>query len=231
MDRDLDMLDIGGSAFPRLMSTTTAAAAEATPSTATLRRRARLLIWATIAWNAAEAVVALTAGAAAGSGALVSFGLDATIEVSVAIVALWYLRGDAEERGQHAGRLIAVGFWTLATWATFDAVIDLVTFDRPDTSTIGIALTTASVLIMPLFARAKHRNAQSLDSSTLVAESNQTMVCAYLSVAVLGGLVLNALLGWWWADPAAALFVAAIAAREGLEAWRGELLPHGGCCS
>lgn len=195
-----------------------------------LRRRAQVLVWLTIAWNAVEAVVALTAGAAAGSGALISFGLDSTIEVSAALVALWYLRGEAEEREALAGRLIGLSFWALAAWVSFDAVTDLIGSERPDTSVVGIALTAVSVVVMPALAITKRRTGERLDSSALVAESSETMVCAYLSVAVLVGLVLNATVGWWWADPVAALVVAAIAAREGLEAWRGELLEEGGCC-
>lgn len=195
-----------------------------------LRHRARLLVWATIAWNTAEAVIAITAGVDASSGALVSFGLDSTVEVSAALVALWYLRGEEDERGVRAGRLIGLSFWALAAWVTFDAVTDLVSGDRPEVSTVGIVLTGLSVVVMPVLARAKRRTGQALGSSALLAESNETMVCAYLSVAVLVGLVLHALVDWWWADPVAALVVAAIAAREGLEAWRGELLEDGGCC-
>lgn len=198
--------------------------------TSTLRRRARLLVWATIVWNTVEAVIAITAGASASSGALVSFGLDSTIEVSAALVALWYLRGDDDERGERAGRLIGVSFWALAAWVTFDAVTDLIGGDRPDTSIIGIVLTAVSVIVMPALAVAKRRTGERLDSHALVAESNETLVCAYLSVAVLIGLGLNAVAGWWWADPIAALVVAAIAANEGREAWRGELLEEGGCC-
>ncbi len=195
-----------------------------------LRRRARLLVWATIAWNTVEAFIAIGAGAAASSGALVSFGLDSTIEVSAALVALWYLRGHEDERGERAGRLIGLSFWALAGWVSFDAVGDLVTGDQPDVSAVGIALTGVSVIVMPALAIAKRRVGALLGSGALVAESNETMVCAYLSVAVLAGLSLNALFDWWWADPVAALVVAAIAAREGLEAWRGELLEEGGCC-
>ena len=123
-----------------------------------------------------------------------------------------------------------MSFWALAAWVTFDAVTDLMVGDRPDTSTIGIALTAVSVVVMPALAWAKRRTGRDLGSAALVAESNETLVCAYLSVAVLAGLVANAALGWWWADPVAAIVVAAIAAREGLEAWRGELLEDGGCC-
>ena len=201
-----------------------------TTDTATLQHRARLLVWATILWNSVEAVIAIGAGAAASSGALVSFGLDSTVEVSAAVVALWYLRGDSEEREERAGKLIALSFWALAAWVTYDAVSDLVTGDRPDTSTVGLALTAVSVVVMPALAIGKRRTASALGSSALAAESNETTVCAYLSVAVLAGLALNAWLGWWWADPVAALVVAAIAAREGREAWSGELLEDGGCC-
>jgi divalent metal cation (Fe/Co/Zn/Cd) transporter len=196
----------------------------------TLRRRGRLLVWATIAWNSVEAVVAIAAGAAASSGALVSFGLDSTVEVSAAIVALWYLRGDDDERGLLAGRLIGLTFFALAAWVVVDATSDLLTGERPDVSGMGIALTTLSVVVMPALAVAKRRNGRALASRALVAESSQTMVCAYLSGAVLLGLSANAVLGWWWADPLAALVVAAIALREGREAWQGELLEEGSCC-
>lgn len=198
--------------------------------TSSLQRRARLLVWATIVWNTVEAVVALAAGAAASSGALVSFGLDSTIEVSAAVVALWYLRGESEEREQRAGRLIGLSFWALAAWVSFDAVTDLVAGDQPDVSAVGLVLTGVSVVVMPALAIAKRHTAGELGSSALRAESNETMVCAYLSAAVLAGLGANALFGWWWADPVAALVVAAIAANEGREAWRGELLEDGGCC-
>lgn len=202
----------------------------ATTDTSTLQRRARLLVWATIVWNTFEAVVALAAGAAASSGALVSFGLDSTIEVSAAVVALWYLRGECEEREERAGRVIGLTFWALAAWVTFDAVTDLIAGDRPDVSAVGLVLTGVSVVVMPALAVTKRRTADELGSSALAAESNETMVCAYLSVAVLAGLGANALFGWWWADPVAALVVAVIAANEGREAWRGELLEEGGCC-
>jgi divalent metal cation (Fe/Co/Zn/Cd) transporter len=201
-----------------------------TRDTVGLRRRAQLLVWLTIAWNMVEAVIALGAGTAASSGALISFGLDSTIEVSAALVALWYLRGEGDERGERAGRLIGLSFWALAAWVSFDAVTDLITADRPDESTIGIVVAGVSMVVMPALAVGKRRTGRALGSGALVAESNETMVCAYLSVAVLAGLSLNALFGWWWADPIAALVVAAIAASEGLEAWRGELLEDGGCC-
>lgn len=195
-----------------------------------LRRRARLLIAATMAWNGVEAVVALTAGAAASSGALMSFGLDALVEMSAAGAGLWYLNGPADQREATAGRLIGLSFWALAGWVGYHAATDLATGHQPDVSAIGIVLTTLSVLVMPALARAKRRTGDSLASAALVAESNQTMVCVYLSAAVLIGLGLNAAFGWWWADPTAALVVATIAVREGREAWRGDLLGEGGCC-
>ena len=204
--------------------------AVATTPTAMLRRRSRLLVWATIVWNGTEGVIALLAGAAAGSGALISFGLDSIVEVSAALVALWYLRGQDDERGALAGRLIALSFWALALWVSFDAVRDLFAGQQPEHSLVGIFLTAASVIVMPWLAIAKRRTGEALGSKTLVSESRETAVCAYLSAAVLIGLTLNAVAGLWWADPVAALVVAAVAAREGLEAWNGELLDDGGCC-
>ena len=152
------------------------------------------------------------------------------MEISAAGAALWYLNGAAEQRETTAARLIGLSFWALAAWVAYHAVTDLDAGHRPDVSLIGIVLTTLSVLVMPALARAKRRTADALSSNTLVAEANQTMVCVYLSVAVLLGLGLNAAFGWWWADPTAALVVAAIAVREGRQAWRGELLGVGGCC-
>lgn len=209
------------------MTTTAAAPAVARDAR---RQRGRALVWLTITWNSVEAVVALLAGAAASSSALLSFGLDATIELSAAVAALWYLRGVDDERDRHASRAIALSFWALAAWVSVEAVRDLVTGHRPDASVIGIVLTAISVAVMPVIARAKRRNGQALASAALVAESQQTKVCAYLSAAVLLGLTANAVAGWWWADPLAALVVAAIAAREGLEAWQGHLLDDDHCC-
>ena len=204
--------------------------AVATPKPVSLRRRARLLVWATIAWNGAEAVIALLAGAAADSGALVSFGLDSIVEVSAALVALWYLRGQHDDRGVVAGRFIALSFWALASWVSLLAVGDLFAGNKPEHSVVGIVLTSASLIVMPWLALAKRQNGETLASKTLVSESKQTAVCAYLSGAVLVGLGLNAFAGLWWADSVAALVVAAVAAREGIEAWRGELLTEQGCC-
>jgi divalent metal cation (Fe/Co/Zn/Cd) transporter len=204
--------------------------AETSPPQATLHRRSRLLVWATIVWNAVEAVVAVSAGVAANSRALIGFGLDSTVEVSASLIAIWYLRGEDDERGRQAGRLIGLSFWALAAWVGFDAVTALVTGDEPEVSRVGMVLAALSVTIMPALAVVKRRTARSLGSNALVAEANETLVCAYLSVAVLVGLAANALFAWWWADPLAALVVAALAVREGLEAWRGEALEAGGCC-
>lgn len=196
---------------------------------APLRRRAQLLVWATIGWNTVEALVAIAAGAAANSAALLSFGLDATVEVSAALVALWYLRGVDDERGRRAGRLIGASFWALASWVTYDAATDLVAGTEPDTSLVGIAMTALSLLVMPVIARAKMANAHALGSKALQSEAAETRLCAWISAFALAGVGLNAAFGWWWADPIAALVIAAIALREGLEAWRGEL-GEDGCC-
>jgi divalent metal cation (Fe/Co/Zn/Cd) transporter len=189
---------------------------------AALRRRARFLAFATIGWNVIEAIVALTAGAVAGSSALVGFGLDSTVEVSASAVALWYLAGVDEEREHRALRLIGVSFFALAAYITFDAGRDLLTGSKAETSAVGIVLAALSLMVMPLLARAKRTTGERLGSRALVAESAETQLCAYLSAILLVGLVLRATVGWTWADPLAALGIAFLAAREGREAWRGE---------
>lgn len=211
------------------MSTTVSAATVDACATPALRHRSRWLVRATITWNVVEAVVAVTAGLAAGSAALLGFGLDAAVEVSAAVVALWYLRGAGDERGRLAGRLIGLSFGALALWVTVEAGSDLLTAARPEASRLGIVLTAVSVVVMPVLAVAKRRTARALGSRALVAESAQTAVCAYLSAAVLTGLVLNAAFGWWWADPVAALVIAVVAAREGVEAW-SDGVGEDGCC-
>lgn len=190
-----------------------------------LRRRARWLVTATIAWNVIEAVVALTAGAVAGSAALVGFGLDSSVEVAAAVVTLWYLAGVDEEREKRALKLIALSFFALAAYVTFDAGRDLFIDGEPETSVVGIVLAGLSLLVMPALARAKRINGEALHNRTLIAEATQTKLCAYLSVILLAGLGLRATLGWSWADPIAALLIAVLAVREGREAWEGE-----GCC-
>lgn len=189
---------------------------------ANLRRRARWLAFATIGWNTIEAVVAVTAGAVAGSSALIGFGLDSAVEVSASTVALWYLAGVDEDREHRALRLIRVSFFALAVYITFDAGRDLLTGAKAETSTVGIVLAALSLVVMPLLARAKRRTGERLGSRALIAESAETQLCAYLSAILLAGLVLRATVGWTWADPLAALGIALLAAREGREAWRGE---------
>jgi divalent metal cation (Fe/Co/Zn/Cd) transporter len=187
-----------------------------------LKRRARWLVLATITWNVVEAVVAIGAGAAAGSAALVGFGLDATVEVSAASVALWYLAGVDEAREKRALKLIAVSFFALAAYVAFDAGRDLLADAEPETSVVGIVLAVLSLLVMPALARAKRLNGEALHDRTLIAEATQTKLCTYLSVILLAGLTLRATLGWTWADPIAALVIAVLAVREGREAWEGE---------
>jgi divalent metal cation (Fe/Co/Zn/Cd) transporter len=181
------------------------------------------LAWATIAWNTVEAVVAIGAGAAASSIALVGFGLDSTVEVLSASVIVWQMTGDVpEDREEQALRLIAVSFFALAGYVTVQAVVDLASRDAPDSSAVGIALAAVSVVVMPLLAALKRRNGRRLGSGSVVADGNQTLLCTYLSAVLLVGLLLNATAGWWWADPVAALLIAALALNEGREAWQGE---------
>jgi divalent metal cation (Fe/Co/Zn/Cd) transporter len=194
-------------------------------SLARLRRRAVVLAWATIAWNVVEAVVAIGAGLEAGSLALIGFGLDSTIEVGSAAVILWQFAGADEQRERQALRLIAVSFFALAAYVTGQALVDLATTSGPDSSVVGIVLASLSLVVMPLLATAKRRTGQRLGSVTVAADSQQTWLCTYLSAVLLVGLVLNAAFGWWWADPVAGLVIAALALREGREAWEGDT-----CC-
>ena len=193
-----------------------------------LRRRGLALAGLTIAWNVIEAIVAITAGIAAGSIALVGFGFDSTIEVMSSVVVVWQFRhevrsGYDEDRERLALRLIAVSFFVLATYIVFESLRDLLfTDNEADESVVGIVLAALSLLVMPALAIAKRRTADALGSPTLRADSRETLLCAWLSAALLGGLVLNAALGWAWADPVAALAIAAFAVKEGVEAWRGD---------
>ncbi len=190
------------------------------------QRRQRVVLglaWATIAWNTVEAVVAIAAGAAASSIALVGFGLDSTVEVLSASVIVWQMtRPVPEEREAKALRMIAVSFLALACYVTVHGLIDLAQRHEPEASTAGIMLATVSLIVMPLLAWMKRRNGRLLGSSSVVADSSQTLLCSYLSAVLLIGLVLNALIGWWWADPLAALVIAALAVREAREALGGE---------
>lgn len=187
-----------------------------------LERRARWLARATIAYNLAEGAVAIAAGVAAGSIALISFGGDSLVECLSAVVILWQFRGVAEDRERRALRLIGLAFFALAAYVTVESLRALATGAEADPSPVGIALAAVSLAVMPLLSWLKRRTGRELGSRAVVADSVQTLLCTYLSAALLGGLLLNALWGWWWADPVAALVVAAVAAREGREAWRGE---------
>ncbi len=196
------------------------------PAPAVLRRRALRLEYATIAWNVIEAVVAVAAGLAAGSIALVGFGLDSTIEVFAASVVVWELRGvehGSEERERRALRLIAVSFFVLTAYVTAEAARDLAGFGgEAGESTVGIVLAAISLAVMPALAWGKRRTGRALGSATVLADSAETFLCSYLSAILLAGLVLNATVGWWWADPLAALGIAWLAFREGREAWEGD---------
>lgn len=193
-----------------------------------LRRRALALAGLTIAWNVVEGIVAVAAGVAAGSIALVGFGFDSTVEVLSAWVVAWQFRAELrggydEDRERRALRLIGVTFFVLAAYVSFEAVRDLFFVDaEADESTVGIALAAVSLLVMPALAWAKKRTAARLGSPTLRADATETLLCTWLSAALLVGLVLNATVNWWWADPVAALVIAGLAAREGLEAIRGD---------
>ena len=187
-----------------------------------LERRARLLAWATIVWNVIEAVVAIASGVVAGSLALVGFGIDSSIEVFAAVVVLWRLRGLDEEREQTALKLIAVSFFVLGGYVAIEAVRDFIGDTNADTSPVGIGLAIASLLVMPALAVAKKRTGVALGSRTVIADAAETKLCTYLSAILLVGLVLDATLHWWWADPVAALGIAFLAVREGREAWAGD---------
>ncbi|WP_125132953.1 cation transporter [Microbacterium sp. 10M-3C3] len=188
-----------------------------------LQRRIRWIVTATIAYNLIEAVVAIAAGTVATSAALIGFGLDSTIEVlSAAAVAWQFTRRDPERWEKGTLRVIAVAFFALAAYVTVTSVLALVGQVDVEHSTLGIVITALSVVIMPFLSLAERRAGRELGSATAVADSKQTLICTYLSAAVLVGLVVNSLFGWWWADAIAGLVIAAFAIREGIEAWRGD---------
>lgn len=188
-----------------------------------LGRRAQLLAGASVVYNVIEAVVAITAGAAASSMALVGFGLDSLVEMASGLVILWQFRTALpESRERLALRLIALSFFALAGFVGFESVRSLIGGEAADHSTVGIVITAVSLVIMPVLSWAQRRTGRELGSGSVVADSKQTLLCTYLSAVVLVGLLANSLLDWWWADPLAALVVAGVALREGMEAWRGE---------
>ncbi|MCG8655297.1 cation transporter [Yimella sp. RIT 621] len=194
---------------------------------ATLMRRAQLLAAASVAYNLVEGAIAITAGDLAGSSALVGFGLDSLVEVSSGLVILWQFRHALpESRERAAQRLIALSFFALAAYLTIEAGHALLTDAQPEDSPVGIALAVASLAVMPLLSRWQRRTGRELGSAAVEGDGTQTLLCTYLSAVLLVGLVLNATLGWSWADPVAALVIAAIATREGWENWNGE-----DCCA
>jgi len=189
-------------------------------------RRVRLLVTATIAYNAVEAVVALAAGHLASSAALVGFGLDSLVEVSSAAAVAWQFSArDAAGRAAREGRalrVIALSFFALALFVTVDAVRSLLQGAEASPSTVGVVLAATSLVVMPALSLAQRRAGREAGSASAVADSHQTLLCTYLSAVLLVGLALNALVGWSWADPVAALVIAGVAVREGRQAWRGE---------
>jgi divalent metal cation (Fe/Co/Zn/Cd) transporter len=192
-----------------------------------LGRRAQLLAGASVTYNVVEAVIAVVAGIAAGSVALIGFGLDSVVEVSSGLIILWQFRHRLpESRERQALRLMAFSFFALAAYVTVESVRALFFGGEPEPSPVGIGLAVASLLVMPFLSWAQRRTGRALGSHAVVADSTQTLLCTYLSAVLLVGLVLNATLGWGWADPIAGLVIAGVAVREGIEAWRGE-----GCCA
>jgi divalent metal cation (Fe/Co/Zn/Cd) transporter len=192
-----------------------------------LGKRAQLLAAASVTYNVIEAVVAVSAGLVAGSVALVGFGLDSVVEVSSGLIILWQFRHRLPEtRERKALRLLAFSFAALAAYVAVESIRTLITGSHPDTSRVGIGLALASLVVMPFLSWAQRRTGKALGSNAVVADSTQTLLCTYLSAVLLLGLVLNATLGWTWADPLAGLVIAALAAYEATQAWQGK-----GCCA
>ncbi|WP_435592670.1 cation transporter [Nocardia sp. bgisy118] len=193
---------------------------------AVLARRIRWLVAATISYNVIEAIIALTEGTRVSSTALIGFGLDSVIEVSSAAAVAWQFAGrDPAAREKVALRVIAFSFFALALYVAVDSIRGLLGVGEAEHSPIGIGLAAASLVIMPVLSWAQRRTGRELGSASAVADSKQTLLCTYLSAVLLAGLLLNTLFGWSWADPIAALVIAAIAVKEGMNAWRGDT-----CC-
>jgi divalent metal cation (Fe/Co/Zn/Cd) transporter len=194
----------------------------------TLVRRARLLAWLGIGWHAVEATIAVAAGLAASSIALIGFGADSVIESAAGLILIWRFTGDragSERAEQRAQRLIGAAFFLIAAYVTVEATRTLITAEHPEASWVGVGLAAVTLAIMPPLAAAKARVGEQLASSATKSEGRQNLLCAYLSAGLLVGLSANALFGIWWADPAVALLIAAVAVNEGRAAWRGEA-----CC-
>jgi divalent metal cation (Fe/Co/Zn/Cd) transporter len=192
-------------------------------------QRGKKLEYFTILWNSLEALVGITSGLLAGSVALVGFGFDSVIEVSSGAALLWRLGLDKSARREHAEqRTLQIGgvcFLALAVYVSYDSLKSLLKHEAPSESLVGIALAVVSLIVMPVLARANRKVATGIQSAAMTADARQTQFCTYLSAILLGGLLLNALLGWWWADPAAALVMVPIITKEGIDALRGET-----CC-
>jgi divalent metal cation (Fe/Co/Zn/Cd) transporter len=191
---------------------------------ANLERRARLLAHSGNAWHVIEFTVALAAGIAAGSIALIGFGADSLVEVLAGSVIVWLFtndRGSSATAERHAQQLIASSFFVLAAYVTAESIRDLAQGHHPSASWVGVGLAAFTAPTMPLLAHAKRRVGHALGSSATISEASQNQLCAYLSVALLAGLLLNAVWGLWWADPAAAIVIAAVAVKEGRDSWKG----------
>src|SRR6478752_4798396 len=213
-----------------------------------LNRRIRLFAAATITYNIIEAIAALWAGGAADSSALIGFGLDSVIEVASAVALSWQFSAKDPERREHLTlRIISISFFALALFVSVDSIRSLTGGGEAQRSAPGILVAALSLAVMPVLSWLQRRAGRELGSRTAVADSKQTLLCTYLSAVLLLGLVLNSALGWWWADAGAALVIAAIAVREGINAWKGDIccaVPHsaapdaaalteretGGCC-
>lgn len=202
---------------------TTAGDPRTASRTSSLRRRIRIVVALTIGWNVLEAIVALASGTAASSTALIGFGLDSVAEVLSAAAVAWQFAGrDPESRERTTLRIVAASFLGLAAVVTLDAVLALSGVVRSEVSIAGVVLTSASLVVMPVLSLVERHAGRLLGSASAVADSRQTLLCALLSAAALGGLLAHAILDWRWADPVAGLVIAALAMREGVEAWRGE---------
>lgn len=184
-----------------------------------LRKRGLKLAWFIVGWDVVEGIVAVTAGLIAGSIALVGFGIDSTIEVFAALVVIWQLRKASDSHYKIALRLIAITFFILAAYVSYESISSLIAGDRPDASIIGIILSIVATAVMVPVAIMQKRTGKALGNKVLIAQSNETWLSNYLSISLLVGLSLNALFGLWWADPVIALLIAAVAAKEGWEAW------------
>jgi divalent metal cation (Fe/Co/Zn/Cd) transporter len=228
-EQSTPLIQLGGT---RPLSTPVFPTAPSPAERRRLERRARLLAWGGIVWHVVEFAIAVAAGIAAGSIALIGFGADSLIEALAGLVVLWLFTGTrigSQRAERRAQQLIAATFLVLAAYVGVQAMRTLIGGDHPQASWVGIGLAAFTAPTMPLLATAKRRIGHQLSSPATVKEASQSQLCAYLSIALLVGLGANALLGWWWADPITALAIAAVAAKEGRESWRGEGCTDG-CC-